>query len=307
MDNIYIIFLIVTPITMFGTAFFMARQFRAYENVPFFSIMFVQRRLLFSFVMGFFISLIFMLIVGVVTGFSTQLLFIFIGIFLLATFSYYFGVKLGWGDSESSDENIVIPTTHALTDTTFPENILFENSFDSVKITINSKKRWVLFAMEAFQLVVVGLCSLPIMSLLAISFLQNYLPKYIHFLVWIAIGGFALYLLYSKFMEALEFIFDKEVIEINSLSLRIEKYGSKFSSKKEYPSENIKKITSMFSIGGTNPVLKRSPFANSNMPAFMMWHNRRLKRYRTFGRAIDLADAQRILELVYAKFPQYKG
>jgi hypothetical protein len=43
------------------------------------------------------------------------------------------------------------------------------------------------------------------------------------------------------------------------------------------------------------------------MPAFILWHNRGLKRYHTFGRAVDLADAQRILEMVYAKFPQYKG
>jgi hypothetical protein len=63
----------------------------------------------------------------------------------------------------------------------------------------------------------------------------------------------------------------------------------------------------MFSLGGTNAMIKRSPFVNSNMPAFMMWHNHGLKRYSSFGRAVDLADAQRILEMVYAKFPQYKG
>ena len=108
-------------------------------------------------------------------------------------------------------------------------------------------------------------------------------------------------------MQALEFIFDKEVIEIDNLSVRIEKYGSKFSSKKEYPAENIKRITGMFSLNGTNTALKRSPFLNSNMPVFMMWHNRGVKRYHTFGKAVDLADAQRILEMVYAKFPQYKG
>jgi hypothetical protein len=54
-------------------------------------------------------------------------------------------------------------------------------------------------------------------------------------------------------------------------------------------------------------MLRRSRFLNSNMDAFVMWHNRGLKRYRTFGRAVDPADAQRIVELVYAKFPQYKG
>jgi hypothetical protein len=307
MNNIYIFFIVIIPITMFGTAFFIARQFRAYEIAPNISMMFVQRRLLFSFVVGFFISLMFMFIVGVVTGFSAQLLFIFIGIFLLASFSYYFGMKFGWGDSESFNENIAIPTSQDSADTTFAENILVESSLDSVKITINSKKRWGLFAMEAFQWLIMSLCLLPIISLVVISILQSYLPQNFRFLVWLLVGGLVLYLLYIKFTEALEFIFDKEVLEINNLSVRTEKYGSKFSSKKEYPAENIKKITGMFSLGGTNAVIKRSPFVNSNMPAFMMWHNRGLKRYRTFGRAVDLADAQRILEIVYVKFPQYKG
>jgi hypothetical protein len=63
----------------------------------------------------------------------------------------------------------------------------------------------------------------------------------------------------------------------------------------------------VFSIGGTNVSMRRTPFVNSNMPAFIMWHNHGLKRFRWFGRAVDLADAQRILEMVYSKFPQYKG
>ncbi len=161
--------------------------------------------------------------------------------------------------------------------------------------------------MEAFQWIVMGACALPVLSLVAIAALQNHLPQSLHFLVWLLVGGLVLYLLYTKFMEALEYIFDKEIIEIDNLSVRIEKYGSKFSSKKEYQAENIKSITGMFSFGGASTVLKRSPFSNSNMPVFMMRHNRGLKRYRAFGRAVDLADAQRILEMVYAKFPQYKG
>jgi hypothetical protein len=307
MDNIYTIIFIIIPISMFGAGFLVARQLRGLEKVPLFSMMFIQRRLLFSIVMGFFISLTFMAILGLVDGFTSQLFLSFFGIFLLATFSYYFGVSFGWGKSESSDESIPTAISQAETETSFPENIVVENSLASVKITINSKKRWGLFAMEAFQLVFIGLCGLPILSLLAISFLQNYLPQNFRFLVWLLVGGLALYLLYTKVMEALEYIFDKEIVEINNLSVRIEKYGSKFSNKKEYPAENIKKITRMFSFGSTNTVLKRSPFVNSNMPAFMMWHNRGLKRYRAFGRAVDLADAQRILEIVCAKFPQYKG
>jgi hypothetical protein len=307
MDNIYAIIFIITPISLFGAGFLVARQLRGLENVPLFSMVFIQRRLLFSVVTGFFISLIFMVILSLVNGFTSQLFFSFFGIFLLATFSYYFGVNNGWGNSVSSDKSTTISITQTSIDTGFPENIQVENSLDSVKITINSKKRWGLFAIEAFQLIVIGLCALPILSLVIISLLQNYLPQSFRFLVWLLAGGLALYLFYTKAMEALEYIFDKEVVEINNLSVRVEKYVSQFSSKKEYPAESIKKITAMFSLGSTNLVLKRLPFLNSNLPAFVMWHNRGLKRYHTFGREIDLADAQRILEIVYSKFPQYKG
>lgn len=285
----------------------MARQLRAMANVPAISMMFVQRKLIFSVGMGFFVSLIFSAILLLVTKFSALSIFVFVVLFLLATFSYYFGVTLGWGNATSSNDGIITTTNQDQIDTAFPKNINVENSLTSVKITVNTKKRWVLFAMEAFQWIVAGLCFLPIASLVGISFLQKYLPQDFRFLVWLLVGGLVLYLLYTKFMEALEYVFDKEIIEIDNVSVRIEKYGSGFSSKKEYSSENIKKITTMFSIGGTSAVIKRSPFVNSNMPAFMMWHNRGLKRYRTFGRAIDLADAHRILEMIYDKFPQYKG
>ena len=118
-----------------------------------------------------------------------------------------------------------------------------------------------------------GLCILPIAGFALISFLQNYLPQSFRFLVWVLVVGLVLYLLYTKFMQTLEFVFDKEIIEIDHQAVRIEKYGLRFSSKKEYSEENIKKITGMFSFAGTNTAIKRSPFANTNMPAFMMWHN----------------------------------
>jgi hypothetical protein len=306
MEKIYILFVILVPLSMFFVGFFVARQFRAMAIIPTFSMMFAQRRLLFSMVMGFFISLMFTVILSISTKFSAQSFMVFIGLFLLATFSYYFGITFGWGKQPSAtNENINISSPAQAEP--LPENIIVDDFLASVKITINTRKRWVFFAMEAFQWVIMSLCMLPVLSLIAISLLQNYLPQNFRFLVWLLVGGLVLYLLYTKLMEALEFVFDKEVIEIDNLSVRIEKYGLGFSSKKEYLADNIKKITSMFSFGSTNVALKRSPYVNSNMPAFVMWHNRGLKRYRTFGRAVDLADAQRILETIYTKFPQYKG
>lgn len=310
MDKLFIVFLIITPIAMFFSGFLMARQLRPLENATFVSKLFVQKRLLLCVITGLIISIVFTFLYSATSGFALSKIIAFIVLFVLASGSEYFGMKFGWGNSPSTDianENIITSSNQISIDNNFPENLTVENSLSSVKITIMSKKRWILFAMEAFQWLVMGLCALPILSLVVIAALQNYLPQNLHFLVWLLVGGLVLYLLYIKFMEALEYIFDKEIIEIDNLSVKIEKYGSSFSSKKEYPAENIKKITGMFSFGGTSTVFKRSPFLNSNMPVFMMWHNRGLKRYRAFGRAVDLADAQRILEMVYAKFPQYKG
>lgn len=304
--NIYVLFAIVVPVAMFFSGFIIARQFRSLQNVPFISLMFVKYRWALSILTGIGVSTIFFLVALFDTTFSAWDIVIFITMASVASAFYYLGESIGWGNPTSVSKNVA-QVDQASIDATFPENLIVEDLLNSVKITIYTKKRWGFFVMEVFQWIVIGLCLLPIAGLAAISFLQNYLPESFRFLVWLVVAGLVLYLLYTKFMEALEFIFDKEVIEVDHLSVRIEKYGSKFSSKKEFSAENIKGMTSMFSFGETNTVIRRSPFVNSNMPAFMMWHNRGLKRYHAFGRAVDLADAQRILEMIYAKFPQYKG
>src|SRR5512138_1707348 len=275
--NIYILFAIVVPVAMFFSGFIIARQFRSLQNVPFISLMFVKYRWALSILMGIGVSTIFFLVALLDTTFSAWDIVIFITMASVASTFYYLGESIGWGHPTSVSKNVA-QVDQASIDTTFPENLIVEDLLNSVKMTIYTKKRWGFFVMEVFQWMVIGLCFLPIAGLAAISFLQNYLPESFRFLVWLVVAGLVLYLLYTKFMEALEFIFDKEIIEVDHLSVRIEKYGSKFSSKKEFSAENIKGITSMFSFGETNAVIKRSPFANSNMPAFMMWHNRGLKR-----------------------------
>jgi len=310
MDKLFIVFLVIAPIAMFFSGFLIGRQIRPLENALIISKLFVERKLFLSVITGFFISALFTFLYSITSEFSFTKIAAFLILFALVSSAYYYGLKFGWGNSSPANitgESIISLENKVLIDSTFPENIIVENNLASVKITINSTKRWGLFAIESFQWLVMGLCALPILSLIAISALQNYLSQNLHFLAWLLVGGLVLYLLYVKFMEALEYIFDKEIVEIDNLSVRVEKYGSKFSSKKEYSAENIKKITAIFLLGGTSVILKRSPFVNSNMPAFMMWHNHGLKRYHTFGRALDLADAQRILEMIYGKFPQYKG
>ena len=305
MEKINIFLLILAPISMFISGFIGSRQLRSLENVPVFYLMYVKYRFLFSVVMGIIVSLFFTTISTLITKLSIQQLFIFIAMFLLATFSYYFGVTIGWGHSLPVGENNKTPNRHD--SIAFPENVTVENILGSIKITISTQKRWFWFVMSLSQWLIMGLCALPIVGLMLFSVLQNYLPDNMKILVGVLIGGLLLYLLFTKFHEVLEYIFDKEVIEINSLSVRVEKYGLGLKNIKEYPADNIKMITTMFSFAGTNVGIRRSPFVNQNMPAFIMWHSHGVKRFRYFGRALNLSDAQGILEMVHSKYPQYKG
>jgi hypothetical protein len=190
---------------------------------------------------------------------------------------------------------------------TLSENITMDDSLACLKITIKTQKRWSWFVLTASQWLIMSLCIFPIAGLGTISILKNYLPQNMMIIVWISVGALLLFLLYIKFVEVLEYVFDTEVIEIDNQSVRIEKYGLGLKNRKEYPAENIKWIVSMPSLGGINLAMRRFPLANSSLPAFMLWHHRGIKRYRTFGRAIDYADAQSILGRIYSKFPRYRG
>lgn len=305
MNNIYIIFLIAAPIATFFSGFLVARQFRVLQNVPLVFMIFTQRKWLVSAIMGMLISGIFSLIIFLETKLSAWNILAFFVTFLIASASHYFGIIFGWGRSLPSSESIALVEQTQINAP--PDNVIVDDTPNSVKVTINTQKRWVWFVMSLFQLAFIGLCAFPIFGLMVVSILQDYLPKNLGFLSWIFVGGIVLYLIYTQFPKALEYVFDKEIIEIDNLSVKIEESGLGFKSRKEYSADNIKKITTMFSFGGTIVVTRRSPFVNSNMPVFMMWLNRGLKRYHSFGRAVDLADAQSILETIYSRFPQYKG
>lgn len=303
--NIYILFAIIVPVAMFFSGFVVARQIRALQNVPPISLMFVKYKWVFSTLMGICISGIFFLVGLFDTEFSAWSIVAFIVMVLIASASNYFGISLGWGRPAPAHEDVARANQAPINE--LPENVILDDTLTSVKITINTRKRWVWFAMSLFPLAMFGLCALPVFGLFLIALLQEYLPESMNIVIWFVVGAFVLYVLYARFQDTLEYLFDKEVIEIDNFSVKIENSTSGFKSTKEYAADNIKKITTMFSLGGTNVITKRSPFINSNMPAFMIWHNRGLKRHRTFGRAVDLADAQRILETIYRRFPQYKG
>lgn len=304
MDITFLIPLIAFPITIFFASFVAARQMRSFGNVPTFSSMFVKHRLLLSVVTSGFITLIFGFLFFFRTGFAIPQLIFCIGLFLLLVVSYYYGVTLGWGSETPLANTATSIGEHQVID--FPENVVVENQPSIIRITIGTKKRWGLFALSVFPLPIM-MCVIPLAGFAVFSLLQKSLPNGLNILVGFLVAGIVLYGVYQKIQEVLEFIFDKEIIEIDNSSVRIEKYGSGFKSIKEYPADNITKITMLLSFAGSNFAIKRLPFVNQNMPMLILWHERGLKRFRYFGRGLDAADAQAILESVHAKFPQYRG
>jgi len=263
--------------------------------------LFVERRLLVSLLTGFLISAVVTFGFSMVSRASLTTILDFLVLFVLASGSYYFGMSLGWDNSSGAVQNGIQQSCGQFAP--LPENITIENTPSSLRITIRTKKRWAQFVVYMIQLVVVGLCFSPLVVFALVSSLQNHLPQGFRFVVWIVGGGFVVYLLYKQFQDAIEYIFDQEIIEIDNLSVRIKNAGSVFRKNKEYSADNIKQI---MAFGGANPV-KGLSFISAKIPAFMLWKKRGLPWYRIFGRGVGPADAQRILAMIYARFPQYKG
>jgi hypothetical protein len=304
MDDIIIIFFVVMPTAMFLSGLIIARQLRRFENVIFAKV-FVKWRLLHSLVMGLSVSMPVVIFLYLGEGSSPIDIFYTIGLCILAAVGYYFGVALGWGHSQDLTENIA--PMNQIQPSQLTENIIVDDTLTSVKIIINTKKRWGWFVLLAGQWVIMSLCIFPVVGLGTISIIQNYLPKNMNFLLWIFVGGLFLYLLYIKAQEIFEYACDKEIIDIDNHYVRITDYGLGLKRSRVFPAENIKRISTMPYIGVLNPAIRRMPFTNSNLPGFMLWHTRGLRRYRTFGRVVDHSSAQSILRTIYSKFPQYAG
>ena len=192
-------------------------------------------------------------------------------------------------------------------DSSFPKNIVVENSLASVKITINKKKRWGKFIILLIQLLLIIFFVFPVIRFLVETYLENHISEKLVLLVWIMIGGFLLYRIYQQIRAILDSVPDKEIIEINSQNVVIEKRGLGLKIKNEFPAENIVKISAMFPLGENSMVNKRPLFIKSDTPMLVLWFDRKIKRYHTFGRTVDIKDAHQILEVIYSRFPQYEG
>jgi len=231
MDEFYIIILYVVPTAMFLSGFIIARQLQALENVPFFSKAFVRYRLIHSMVMGFLIALPLTVFLSLGKEFSTLPILAFMALFLLAATGYYFGIKLGWRHSQSLAGNVA--QGNQVEGSQSPENIVMEDTSASVKITINTQKRWGWFALTASQWVIMSLCIVPVAGLGTIAILQYFLAPTMNIIAGIFIGGLLLYLLrggqakrcYERVTMKLRKVvtwqkgFNRGVLKVNSATL----------------------------------------------------------------------------------------
>lgn len=303
MDDIYLLFFVIPPLTAGLIGFFLALQLRPLEASPMVSMLFVKRRWLISLIMGIGLGGIFAIIFFIGNEFAWWQMGAFGGLCVAIAGFYYFGMTLGWSYKSPSDKDGMARTQAQVGG--LPQNIEVISALDSVQIVVRSKKRWVSFAFSLFLFLVMALVVYPIVGLFIIALINSYLPKGFYWLGFLLVGGTLLYLIYKNFQNVLENVFDVEVIEIDNNAITVEKSGLGFRNKKRFSAEEIKYLALVFSLPGTPPITQHSPFTSS-FPAFMIWFNRGWNKTLAFGQSVDLADAQVVLETIYQRFPSFK-
>jgi Ca2+/Na+ antiporter len=186
-------------------------------------------------------------------------------------------------------------------------NFVVESLITSIRVTIHRRKQWGWFLPSLFVFLANGFCFLPIIGIVIASYVQKYLPEIIQGIVLLFLFGLYLFILYKKSFETFEYIFDKETIEIDDQSITIERSGFLgLKSRKVFLAENIKGLTTSFSLSEQFNFLSRLPFASSNIGAFMIWHGRGLRPFYNFGKGVSQSEAQNFVNMVYMKFPKYR-
>jgi hypothetical protein len=186
-------------------------------------------------------------------------------------------------------------------------NFTVENLIDSIRVTIQGRKKYGWFLLSLFPIVFIGFCGFPILGLSLIGVVQKYLPGILQGIVLLAFLVLFIYLLYKKILEAVEYVFDKEVIEINEQSIKIERSGFlNIRIKKVYLAGKIKGLTTSFSVSDQFRFLTHLPFTSNSIGAFMVWHVHGIRPFYNFGRGVSQSDAQNFIETVYRRFPKYR-
>lgn len=303
--------LILAPFILvlaFGAGFVIAQQTRALQAIFVSNSPVNQPKWLISVLMGAFFGGLYTFFLALDVGLSTQTILAFLVMWVAASGPVYVAFTLGWQRPLPASFPVIPASNTTAQPAALPEHIVVEDGSNMVKITITTPKRWVWFVMSMVQWLVMGLCILPVLGIAVVGMLQNLQPEILRPLIGVLAAGLLLYLLYVKFKEALEYVFDREMIAIDNQAVTIERSGSVFQSKRTYPAENIRRITpSPFMAGLPGLSFRRSPFGSTTQPGLMIWYERGRTRLHMFGRGVELAHAQSLVETICRRFPQYRG
>jgi hypothetical protein len=186
-------------------------------------------------------------------------------------------------------------------------NIIVEHSPESVKATIVGRKNRGWFLLTFIMVAVAGLCILPVVGIALINYLSQELPLAFQAIVYFVLFGIYLFILYKKFREVFENIFDKEIVEICERSIKIEKAGLfGLRSRKEFLAQNIKGITACSTMNGQVGIFLYRPLTITGIGAFMIWHSHGFNPFYNFGKGVSQIDAQNLIKIVYGRFPKYR-
>jgi hypothetical protein len=186
-------------------------------------------------------------------------------------------------------------------------DFVIDQLVDSIRVTFDSQKNWGWFIFSFISFLIYVFILLPIMGLILMGLVGKYIIGIFQNIFLVFLIGLYLYILYKRFLDTLEFIFDKEIVEVNEQSIKIEKTGVLgIRSRKLFLAKNIKGLTTSFSMSGQFNFINRIPFFSSKVGAFIIWHGRLIRPIYYFGKDVSQRDAQNFIDIVYRKFPIYK-
>jgi hypothetical protein len=183
----------------------------------------------------------------------------------------------------------------------------YELTPSSIKVSIRGRRKTVMFLMTFYLLLINGFCFLPIVCLAIITQVGKLLPVFYQGALIVIVAILYFYGIKYKSSEVLDYFLDQEDIEIDERAIKIKQKGFLgLNLKKEFRAEQIKGITSSFSMKNQTNFSIFSPITISNIDALLIWRRKGLLPYYHFGRGLSSSDAQNVLNTIYVKYPKYR-
>ncbi len=226
-------------------------------------------------------------------------------VFLLAGFLTGMGIYLGL--LLSQERGVALPDSPVIPKIiqtlTLSDNCVLENRAENILITIQLKQKNGRIILSIIRLFLT-LISLPLIGLLA-NFLLEGTSKMQGVATSAGVLGLCLLIIYSQYREMLVYFVDRETIGVGPTGIWIERSGFATKEKQIYQIAEIKKL---------GPVFLQERHSNQTHSRFLSQDLDTLKLdlrgvipFRTFGRGLALADVQKILTIIFDRYPQYKG